>query len=387
MKIGADGHNLEQICGGAAVRYLTSLLRCWRNCDDNFVIYFKERIPQFEELDAKNFRLRLPKAWFDIQSRTLFQHFLLPWAARKDRVEVLFCPYYVSPIFGCKKIVLTLQDVSYEANSETSRRLSLRQWIFLKINSRLSARKASAILVPSEFTRREVAKYYRISPRRIFLIPLGIDGKFKVMLNSKKIEEIKKKYEIKDNFVLFVGIILNRRHVTELIEAFRLVSARMKGYQLLIIGNNETQPFIDIDGMVEAINRQGRWVIKRIESLPEQDLVPIYNAASLTVYLSDYEGFGLPILESMACGTPVITTRSGALPEVAGGAAIYVNDSTNVTEISEALFRGVTDIKLRKALIEKGLERIKRFSWRKCAEETMAVMRQVIKNDCKNTQV
>ncbi len=140
----------------------------------------------------------------------------------------------------------------------------------------------------------------------------------------------------------------------------------------MIIGANHTSPFVDIDGLIERVNKKlGRQAILRQDYLSGPDLVTLYNAADLLVWLSDYEGFGLPVLESMACGAPVITSPLTSIPEVAGQAAIYVQDSKNIKEISQAIYQGLTDQPLRQDLISRGLEQAQKFSWPECAQKTL----------------
>ncbi|MCJ7652210.1 MAG: glycosyltransferase family 4 protein, partial [Actinobacteria bacterium] len=332
-------------------------------------------------LEADNFEAKVVSRPLGLQSWTLYQHLSLPVDARRDGALVLFCPMYVGPLFSYNKIVLTLQDISYEACPEVSRNLSLGDQIYLRRVSRWSAKKAAAVLVPSEFTKREVLKHYTINPHKICLTRLGVEERFTTCGDANTLTEIRRKYGIRGKMILFVGAIFSRRHIPELIKAFEALSRKIRGCELIIIGRNYTKPHVDIDGLMSRVNGARGTSVRRFEMVSDDELVAFYNVADLTIYLSDYEGFGLPVLESMACGTPVVTTRRGSLPEVAGDAAIYVSDPTDVNEISEAVHRGLTDKKSRQALIDKGLERVKKFKWGKCAEETISIIKQVARRE------
>ena len=204
--------------------------------------------------------------------------------------------------------------------------------------SKISAQKAKVIFVPSQFSKKEILKHYKIKPDKIVVTPLAADESFKQIFDYDKLREIKKKYKIKDKFIFFIGSIFNRRHLPEAIKAFEQVVFKLPEYQFLIVGKNYTCFLLENKGVL------------RKEYIGFQDLPLLYNAADLLVWLSDYEGFGLPILEAMACGTPVITSQTASIPEVAGESAIYVQDNTNIKEISKAVYKGLTDKDLRKNL-------------------------------------
>lgn len=146
----------------------------------------------------------------------------------------------------------------------------------------------------------------------------------------------------------------------------------MPEYQFLISGPNYTQPFIDIDNLIKKANQEIGWeAILYIDYVSDKDLVNLYNGADLFIWLSSYEGFGLPPLEAMACGTPVITTKMASLPETVGDAAMYVEDPRNIDEIVHAISKVLSNEKTRNWLIEEGLKQSQKFSWRKTAEETL----------------
>ena len=190
-------------------------------------------------------------------------------------------------------------------------------------------------------------------------------------------EELSSGYpELSSSFILSVGSIFNRRHIPELIRAFEKIAREFSDVQLLIIGANRTQPFIGIDKIIEEANKKlNRRAIIREDYIGEKDLPVLYNLAECSVYLSDYEGFGLPPLESMACGTPVITSRETALIETGGEAVVFV-DSHNPDDIYNKIKKILADEDFRKERIEMGFENLKRFSWEKCARETLETFKK-----------
>jgi glycosyltransferase involved in cell wall biosynthesis len=379
MTIGIDGHNLEGQRTGVG-RYLVSLLNQWDKLDLprdlEFILYFKKEVPNDLELTDK-FRKKLLKAPFGIQSNALFMHWLLPRAAQEDKADVLFCPGYLAPIFYSGKIALTLHDIIYQARPDLYNWPSFWDKILLKKFSQISAKKAQVIFTPSEFSRREVIKHYQVAPTKVLATPLAVDGSFKRINDEDSLSQVKKKYQVKDRFVFYIGSIFNRRHLPEIIRAFEKIAKKMPNYQFLIIGANHTSPFINVNGLVGKVNQVlERPAVLRYDYLSGKDLVSLYNAADLLVWLSDYEGFGLPVLEAMACGTPVVTSPLSSIPEVAGDAAIYVRDSSDVEEIYRAIYQGLIDEVLRKDLIRRGLAQAKKFSWERCAQQTLKALVQ-----------
>jgi len=369
MKIGIDTHDLEGQPTGVG-RYLINLLEQWDKfdlpSDLKFILYFKKDVP---DLNLSNL---FERKLLDSNSNAFFVHYLLPRAARKDRVDILFCPAYIAPIFYQGKIALTLHDIIYQAQPELYNWPGFWDKILLKKVSRISAQKAEVIFTPSEFSKKEILKHYQVAADKVFVTLEAADNSFRQITDKDKLVEIKKKYQIKDKFIFYVGSIFNRRHLPEIIKAFEKIGKQLPNYQFLISGVNHTSPFIDIDGLIKGVNQQlGRSAILHQDYLKSQDLVALYNAVDLLIWLSDYEGFGLPILEAMACGTPVITSPLGSIPEVAGDAAIYIQDSKNIQEISQAIEHGLTDENLRQKLIKQGLAQAKKFSWSRCARQTL----------------
>ncbi|MFY9457923.1 MAG: glycosyltransferase family 1 protein, partial [Candidatus Spechtbacterales bacterium] len=356
MKIGIDCHNLEGQRTGVG-RYLWNLLNEWaKSTEAEFFLYFKNEIPEdikslvqvdkgFEYThDREN--IQIPKWNFRLlngKSNAIFKHWLLPRAAAKDKVDVLFCPDYVLPFYAGNrtKTAVTIHDIIYEACPREYSWPSWKDKILLKWVSKQSAKKADVIFVPSEFTKSEILKYYKVNSKKVVVTLLAPDPIFQSYTHDRErmvIEEMRKKYGVQDNYVLFVGSIFNRRFLPQKIQAFSEFGKNHPDFQFLIVGENHTKPLQDIGACVARVNKEsGRAAVILKNYVSDEDLVYLYNGAFATLWLSSYEGFGLPVLESMACGTPVITSMKGSLPEIAGDAARYVAHPENPEEISNAL--------------------------------------------------
>lgn len=359
-------------------RYLWNLLREWsRNLSGSdpaidgvkslridLFLYFKNEIPKdVDYTDDCTNDARWHSQVLNSQSNALFKHWHLPRAAEKDKVDVLFCPDYVLPFFLDSRIktAVTIHDIIYEAKPNEYSWPSIADKILLKWASKQSAKRADIIFVPSEFTKSEILKYYRINPEKIAVTPLAPDPIFQEVDISGK-----------NKYILFVGSIFNRRFLPQCIQGFTQFARNHPDFRFSIIGKNRTKPFQDIATLVAHANRElgGEAVIWK-DYASDEDLVHLYNGAFATLWLSSYEGFGLPVLESMACGTPVITSRGGSLTEVGGDAAIYVEHPENPEKISSALDYLAEDQMHYRKVAERGLSWVKRFSWQKCASQTL----------------
>ncbi|HCX27995.1 MAG TPA: hypothetical protein DHI91_02540 [Candidatus Portnoybacteria bacterium] len=376
MLIGIDAHNLEGKRTGVG-RYLFNLLHEWsklKTTNVKFVLYFKDEIPA-DMPQSDFFECKLLK----VGSTAKFIHWDLPRATQEDKVDILFCPAYVAPLCYRGKIALALHDISYEARPKEFNWPSLlADKILLKWVSRKSAKKADIIFTPSEFSRQEVIKHYGVSTAKIIVASLGVDAEFSLRHgldnSAEKIKELKKRYGIGDKFIFFVGSIFTRRHLPEVIGAFGRLTKDRPDYQLLLGGKDYTQSQ-SVNGLVEKVNAEfGRQAILRVDFINDLELKLLYSACAFFIWLSDYEGFGLPPLEAMSLGAPVITTDGSSLREVAGQAALLIKNNSDVDEIYQAMERIISDEILRTELINKGRDQVGKFSWKNCAAETLTAL-------------
>ncbi len=368
MRIGIDARTIEKSKTGVG-RYLSNLLRFWKdNKDNEFYLYFKDEIPEDSFLKSDNFKLRLLKNPFGFSSNFFFQHFLLPYNLAKDKADFFFSPFYLKPFYCPVKSSIVLHDISYEAHPEW---FDFKSQFILRILSKYSAKTADKIFTVSNYSKNEIVKYYKINPEKITVTYLAPDSGFAKINNEEKIRALKEKYNLNGKFILSVGSIFNRRHIPEIIEAFEELALKYGNYQLLIIGQNHTHPFLDIDEKIKIANqRLGRNGIVRLDYASDEELTVFYSSCFLNIYLSDYEGFGLPIVEAQFFGKPVITSYNSSLIEVGDNSVEFVKNNTT-EEIYESLEKIISDEKYRNNLVRLSDENIKRFSWGRCAEETM----------------
>lgn len=241
---------------------------------------------------------------------------------------------------------------------------------------RYALKKANAIITDSNCSKKDIVKYVGVPADRVSVIYLAAGEEFKVLDGSAWISDIREKYNLPEKFVLYVGDVTWNKNLPRLVEAVKSINVPlvMVGKALLSEDFDRNNPWNnDLVKVQDMINDQ----VIRLGFIPTEDLVAIYNLATVFVMPSLYEGFGLPILEAMSCGCPVVTTKQGSLEEVAGDAALYVDAYSK-----ESMAKGIKEVFenpiLQKKLLQEGLKRVNEFSWKKTASDTLDVYRQVI---------
>ncbi|MDD5529968.1 MAG: glycosyltransferase family 1 protein [bacterium] len=372
MKIGIDYHWGSGIFRGTNT-YVTNLLTELTKVDDiNQYFLFS---PNFDDkknyLGCKNFAKRT----MPINSGSFNMLFGFSYQAVKDRIDIFHSQYIVPITMHCKRIV-TIHDIFFETHLDYFPR---QHSTFLRKLTPLTIKKASKIITVSEFTKNELMRVYNVPSSKIKVIWEGVNKKFKQIQDKNLVTQNIAKYGIDTPYILYVGRIVPIKNITGTIKAFYRI--KKNGYpnlKLVIVGEKdnlfkENQCF----KVIQELHLEEHIIF--LERIDYELLIYLYNGASAFVLPSFGEGFGLPVIEAMACGTPVITSNVCALPEIAGDAAILVNPH-NTEEIADAIEKVLNNALLQNKLIIKGIERAKNFSWRKCAEETLQVYKEVYEN-------
>ena len=237
-------------------------------------------------------------------------------------------------------------------------------WLF----SERGLKSAWRIIAVSEFSKQEIVKYYQVAPEKIKVTYEGIDPIFAKKLSASDQQKLQGKFDPQKKIILYVGSIFNRRHIPNLLRAFANLSEKMSDLQLVLVGKNKTNPHIDIEKLVEKYKNQNNIIWKN--QVSDQELAYLYSIATVFVYPSTYEGFGLPPLEAMSQGVPVVVGQGSSLTEVVAEAGLTV-DPRQASDIGKKIRQLLTDENLRELMIEKGMARVQEFSWEKCARETL----------------
>jgi glycosyltransferase involved in cell wall biosynthesis len=274
---------------------------------------------------------------------------------------------------GCKS-VLTIHDILYESHPEFFPELHRR---LLKLLVPLSARKASRIMADSEYTKGEIIKYYNIPEEKIKVVHLGVSDKLSPVIGRDLIDAALQRYGISRKYILFVGRIEPRKNISGLLRALDYIKKKgEKDLCLVIVGNQDT--LFKEKELFKNIKKMGLDSdVVFTGGVSEKDLALLYNGAEALVYPSFAEGFGLPVLEAMACGTPVITSNTTSLSEIAGDAALLV-DPHSFEEIGEGIEAILSNDTLRKDLSHRGVKRAQGFRWEETAKKTIQVYGEVL---------
>lgn len=299
--------------------------------------------------------------------RVLLENILLPRIVTMRGVDLFHSPFFTIPFSISVPAVVTIHDMVFYKFPETIDRL---RRIYLRLAVHYSILKSRRIIAISRSTKKDILYNFSIPDEKIDVVHLAAAPAFKPVTDKNLLWLTCKKYEIEQPFILCVGTLEPRKNLVRLIQAYSLLKKDRRIMHKLAIVGKKGWYYKQIFSEVRRLSLHEDVIFTGY--VPDEDLVHLYNGAELFMFPSLYEGFGLPALEAMACGCPVITSNVSSLPEVAGDAAILINPY-NVKALTEAMFEVLTDDKLRECLIDKGLERAKMFSWERCAEETIRV--------------
>ena len=293
-------------------------------------------------------------------------------AARLGKLDVVHDPTGVSPfLFGAggAKTVVTIHDVfpwSCPGTSTALDTLIHHHWL-----PRVLPR-VDAVITVSKASKQDIVRFLGVSPARVRVIPEGVNGRFRPVA-ALEMARVRARYGLPDRYLLFVGSVEGRKNLRRLLEACSILWQRGEKRPLVIAGPRNRR----YEELMSALRdpEVERQVIFT-GYLPEEDLPAVYSGADLFLFPSLYEGFGLPPLEAMACGTPVVCSNTSSLPEVVGDAAITV-DPYNVEGLADTIRMVLSDGDLRQDLRARGLERARQFTWERTARETVEVYRQL----------
>ncbi|NJE77285.1 glycosyltransferase family 1 protein [Thermococcus sp. ES12] len=326
--------------------------------------------------NGKSFQyvVKIPKLPFDPQKRLskfVRKLFIIPTHSKKLRLDLVHDVYLGLFFFYPQKTkkIITIYDLVPIKFPQTHRGDTILAHKYALMRS---LRYADKIISISYSTKKDAVKYFKISEEKIRVIHLGVDEDYK-LLPENEIKKIKQKYNLNYPFILYVGTLEPRKNIPTLLKALYKLKKQGLPHKLVITGKKGWK-YKNIFELISKLNLQRDVIFTGY--VPREDLPALYNAADLFVYPSLYEGFGLPPLEAMACGTPVITSNTSSLPEVVGNAGIMV-DPYDVNGLAKAIYEVLTNDRLREELRKRGLERAKMFSWKKTAEETLKVYEEV----------
>jgi glycosyltransferase involved in cell wall biosynthesis len=343
-------------------------------------VYIRNLLHQFARLDSENeivayiskpgAEVQLPRRIRTMPvSANPFRRlgFDLPLRVRSDRPDLLHVQY-TGPVATKVPLVVSVHDVSYLEYPQYFTRFRATQ---LRITVKRTVESAAAVLTPSEFSRDAILNHYNIDPEKVIAVPNAVSPVFRPIERHVAASAVERKFHIRGPFVLMVGDLQPRKNHLGLLRAFETVmrSLPQLTHRLVFVGketwrSNELHRAVTASGVRDRVDFTG--------FIEDADLVHFYNACDLFVFPSFYEGFGLPILEAMACGRAVACSNITAMPEVADGAGILF-DPRSTEEMARAIADVLRDAELRARLERLGTQRAAQFSWEQSARRTLAV--------------
>lgn len=366
MIVGVDARELQGRPTGTG-RYLRSLIRHWTEAsaaaDDRFVAYFNGPVPADPILARPSIACR---SLAERPAHGLyFQERLLPRAVARDDAQVFFAPAYTCPLRLGIPRVTAVHDLSFFSVPQD---FAWREGSRRRLLTAASVRVSRRVLACSSFSAREIVHRFPDAADRVRVVPLGPDED---LPPPPPRDDARRRLGTRGPSILTVGTILGRRQLPVLLRATSLLARRFEGLTLDVVGENRTHPFLDVAALAREAGLADR--VRLSGFVSEPDLADRYAAADVAVFLSEYEGFGLPALEAAARGVPLVTSRLPSLGEVFAGAALLV-DSRDAGAVASAVERVLTDLALRRDLVARGRALAARHSWAETARLTRLVL-------------
>jgi glycosyltransferase involved in cell wall biosynthesis len=373
MRIGIDTTALPDQPVGAGT-YIIQLVRALASLETQheFIIFAHHGKVELFNIPAKD---NLGWALGPDKSparRLIWEQTTLPRLARREMIDVLHSPHYTRPLSLTCRSVVTFHDMTFFLTPQLHTRAKRA---FFPNAIRLSARRADALIAVSESTRQDSIKILGIPPGKITTTPLGVDPGYRPVEDSELLTNVRRKYSLPEKFLLYIGAIEPRKNLPVLLEAFSQLLETGRTQDLVLVGRRgwmyeEVFRLIDGLGLKQHVHLTGY--------VPAKDLPILYNLAQVFVYPSIYEGFGIPPVEAMACGTPVVTTHSSSMIETVGDAGLLTPPGDE-SALAAALQMLLDDDGLQEQLRQKGLQRAAKYTWEHTARETLNVYERAVK--------
>ncbi|MGE3276300.1 MAG: glycosyltransferase family 4 protein [Vicinamibacterales bacterium] len=367
MRIAIDARKLRDFGIGTYIRnILTGLARLDQTTE--YVVLCKPEDAAAAAV-GPNFRAVPERA----RPYSIAEQIRVPLSLARERVQLVHEPHYVLPPATRCRSVVTIHDCIHLMFPQY---LPFRSaHLYARASMWAATRQADRVLTVSEASKRDILRFFDVAPEKISVIHNAIDPRFLEPPDEERMDRIRQRYQLDHPFVLYVGNIKPHKNVDRLIEAFSRARATGPDDLRLVIIGDELSKYPALRQAVHR-HRLGKHV-RFLGFQPFETLAAFYRLARVFVFPSLYEGFGLPPLEAMASGTPVVTSNVSSLPEIAGDAALLV-DPTDAEPIADAIVRAATDEALRADLVSRGLARARQFSWETAARQVHATYGEVL---------
>lgn len=372
-RIGINAHLLAQgqsYRSAGVSRYIYNLLvHLYReDPEGDYTVFLNSRCALSLSYRQKRSSLPTYRPWV----RILWEQFLLPREVSKESIALLHSPVNVQPFLLPCKGVVTVTDLSFMVFPESFRP---SQRLYQRFFTRMSVQRASHLIAISSSTARDLSKFFAVPATKISVIFPGVDIAYHPIRDASALSDFRRRRNLPEKLILFVGTLEPRKNLLTLLKAYAKFKHQTKAEHKLVLAGSPGWLYQPIFAVVEELGLRDDVLFPGF--IPEDELPLWYNVADVFVYPSLYEGFGLPPLEAMACGTPVIVSNTSSLPEVVGDAALLV-DPYSPDAWAAALSKVCDNGHLRDDLATRGPERARTFSWARMARETVQVYQAVL---------
>ncbi len=356
MRVGIDARMINYSGIGRYIRSLLGEYSKLPTSNEVFVFGNPKELGEYKHFKVK----KLTAPIYSISEQILSP-------LRIGRLPVFHAPHYNAPLFLRGKLVVTIQDIIHIKFPEYLP--SRKAYLYARYMYRRVTEKAEKLITASEHTKSDLVEYFNVCAEKIEVIPYGVDEKFHPVEDEDLLSSFRKKHNLPQDFILYVGNLKSHKNLGILLRAFKLLRTQKKVEESLVL----TTGGKSADELLRQVHDEGieQWV-KVLPFMPDEELALLYNCARLFAFPSLYEGFGLPPLEAMASGVPVVCSNAASLPEVVGEAAIMC-DPADYEAFADGMYRLLADDSLRSKLIAEGRKRAKLFSWAETGKGTMSV--------------
>jgi glycosyltransferase involved in cell wall biosynthesis len=374
MRIGIDARFLSHPQYGGFKTYSECLIGALGRIDpSNEYILYMDRLPGEMQTvpSAPNFKVRVVPGGLPLVGMPWREQVGLPLQARRDRLDVFHSPCMSAPLsMGCP-LVVTIHDMIWRwPNTQPQAMHRQMLYHYYRFVGDRAVRRSAVILTVSEASKSEIVDAMGVPGDHVVVTHEAPRQTFRPIDDPHQTNPVRSKFDLPENFILALGAPDPRKNITTLVEAYGLLPEELRDrFPLVVVWSHRS-----VNGMQAHVEKLGltRQVHFRQLAPSNLEMALIYNSASLFVFPSRYEGFGLPPLEAMACGLPVVAARNSSIPEVLGDAALYT-DTDDPKAMAAAMTRALTDSQVREDLRRKGLRRAESYSWERCAAETLKV--------------
>ena len=362
MKIGVMLRHIQKQRGGIGT-YTNNLIEKLFAIDKNnqYVLFYKnENIKYFSKLYPN-----VEEICINVPTKFIWDQISIPIKCKQENVDIIFNPKLSIPILSPLKKVFVMHGGDWIVFPKN---YTIADRIYHNIFAGIYLRKADKVISVSKSASKDLIEHFKLKPEKIKTIYHGVGNNFFPISDTDKLQKIKKNYNLPDNFILFVGNIYPMKNFKGIVRAFSKIVTEFP-HKLVVVGGRGKKHKQDLE-LIPKLNLEKEVIF--LGWVPDEDLPGIYNLASFLSFPSLYEGFGIPIIEAMKCGCPVLTSNKGAPSEIAGDAALLV-EPADVDSIAEGMRKLIVDKGLSKNLREKGFLMARKFTWENCAKEVLSI--------------